>query len=224
MEPKKKLEEFAEQQPDRYRYYITNEAMPKVPGSEMDGVDLVRFREPAVVSAWGGSVNVFGYAEYPIPLTKEQEQKYALAPSAENANYLRAAELSMEQNANMIDGIPNNEPPRVNQGYTVLENEIVGHMEYVLAENPNAPQPYATWARNIRNDEQRGEENFFWGHYFCDPEAAHKDFRARADEQRDFLRESRPSLLDMLRQDRREAARPFQESRIMEKVKKEPER
>ena len=35
---------------------------------------------------------------------------------------------------NMIDGIPNNEPPRVNQGYTILESETVGHMEYVLAE------------------------------------------------------------------------------------------
>ena len=29
MEPKQKLEEFAEQQPDRYRYYITNEALQK---------------------------------------------------------------------------------------------------------------------------------------------------------------------------------------------------
>ena len=124
----------------------------------------------------------------------------------------------------MIDGIPNNEAPRVNQGYTILENEVVGHMEYVLAENPNAPQPYATWARNISNDEQTGDENFFWGHYFCDQEAARKDFYARADSQRDFMRESRPSLLDMLREDRKGAERLFRESPVMEKTRREPER
>lgn len=224
MEPKQKLEEFAQQQPDRYRYYITNEALLKGTCPHMEGMKLEQVREIAPILVENGSVRAFGYVEYPRPLTREQEREYALAPSSENANHLRTAELSTEQNANMIDGIPNNEPPRVNQGYTILENEVVGHMEYVLAENPNAPQPYATWARNMKNDEQSGGENYFWGHYFCDPEAARKDLYARADDQRDSMRESRPSLLDMLREDRQEAARLFREPPAMEKVKKEPER
>lgn len=224
MEPKQKLEEFAEQQPDRYRYYITNEALLKGTCPHMEDMKLVQIKEISPILAENGAVKAFGYVEYPRPLTKEQEQEYSLAPSSENANYLRAAELSTEQNANMIDGIPNNEALRVNQGYTILENEIVGHMEYVLAENPNAPQPYATWARNISNDEQTGDENFFWGHYFCDQEAARKDFYARADNQRDFMKESRPSLLGMLRGDRKEAERPFRESPVMEKTQREPER
>lgn len=224
MEPKQKLEEFAEQQPDRYRYYITNEALLKGTCPQMEDMKLVEVAEIAPVLVENGSVRAFGYVEYPRPLTKEQEREYALAPSSENADHLRAAELSMEQNMNMIDGIPNNEPPRVNQGYTILESEIVGHMEYVLAENQKAPQPYATWARNMRNDEQSGGENFFWGHYFCDPEAARKDLYARADEQRDSIRESRPSLLGMLRQDKENAARSIQEPPAMDHVKRGLER
>lgn len=190
----------------------------------MEDMKLVQIKEIEPILVENGSIRAFGYVEYPKPLTREQEQEYALIPSMENANYLRAAELSTEQNANMIDGIPNNEPPRVNQGYTIRESEVVGHMEYVLAENQNAPQPFATWARNMKNDEERGDENFFWGHYFCDPEAAAKDLHARADEQRESLRESRPSLLDMLRQDREEAARSFQEAPAMDHVKRGLER
>ena len=34
-----------------------------------------------------------------------------------------------------IDGIINNEPPRVNQGYVILESVEVGNKEFVLAEN-----------------------------------------------------------------------------------------
>lgn len=219
MEPKQKLEEFAEQQPDRYRYYITNEALQKGTCPHMEDMKLVEIKEITPVLVESGTVKAFGYVEYPRPLTKELEQEYALVSSSENVNHLRTAELSTEQNMNMIDVIPNNEPPRVNQGYTILESETVGHMEYVLAENQNAPQPYATWARNMKNDEQREEENFFWGHYFCDPEAAVKDLHARADEQRDYLRESRPSLLDMLRQDQKEAARSIQELPAMDHVK-----
>ena len=136
-------------------------------------------------------------------MNREQELKR----QAGKENHLRAAEQSAEQNMNMIDGIPNNEKPRVNQNYVILESEIVGHKEFVLAENPNAPQPYVTWERNMQNDEQRGEENFYWGKYFCDPEAAEKNLHDRADGEREFLRQSRPSLLKSLRQNK-EIARP----------------
>ena len=139
MEPKQKLEEFAAQQPDRYRYYITNEALQKGTCPHMEDMKLVEIKEIAPVLVENGTVKAFGYVEYPRPLAKEQEKEYALVPASENGNHLRATELSTEQNMNMIDGIPNNEPPRVNQGYTILESETVGHMEYVLAENQDAP-------------------------------------------------------------------------------------
>ena len=224
MEAKKKLEEFAEQQPDRYRYYITSEALLKGSCPRMEDMKMVEVPEIAPLLVENGSVKAFGYVEYPKPLTREQEQESFLVPSSRNGDYLRAAELSTEQNANMIDGIPNNEQPRVNQGYTILESETVGHMEYVLAENGNAPSPYVTWARNTKNDEERGEENFFWGHYFGDKEAAQNDLHARADDQREYLNDCRPSLLDMLRQDKAEAAHSLREAPVTEKVKKEPER
>lgn len=140
-------------------------------------------------------------------MNKEQELKKQIVGQTGKENHLRAAEQSAEQNMNMIDGILNNEKPRVNQNYVILESEIVGHKEFVLAENLNAPQPYVTWERNMQDDEQRGEENFYWGKYFCDPEAAEKNLHERADGEREFLRQSRPSLLKTLRQNQ-ENTRP----------------
>lgn len=110
-------------------------------------------------------------------------------------NYLKSAEMRVEQNYNQIDGIINNEPPRVNQGYTILESVEVGSKEFVLAENLHAPQPFVTWVRNMDNDRERGEENFFWGHYFTEKEAAKKDLASRVGEEREYLAERRPSLL-----------------------------
>ena len=138
----------------------------------------------------------------------EQELKREAGGQPRNGDYLLAAELSAEQNMNMLDGIPNNEKPRVNQNYVILESEIVGQKEFVLAQNPNAPQPYVTWERNMQEDERRGEENFYWGKYFCDPEAAEKNFHDRADGEREFLRDLRPSLLKNLRQNQEEITRP----------------
>lgn len=39
----------------------------------------------------------------------EQELKREAGRQPENGDHLRAAELSSEQNMNMLDGIPNNE-------------------------------------------------------------------------------------------------------------------
>ena len=141
-------------------------------------------------------------------MNREQEIKKQAEGQDGKENHLRAAELSEEQNMNMIDGIPNNEKPRVNQNYVILENEIVGEKEFVLAKNPAAPLPYVTWERNMLNDEQKGGENFYWGKYYCDPEAAEKNFHDRADAEREYLREYRPSLLQSLRKNQEEIARP----------------
>lgn len=119
----------------------------------------------------------------------------------QNANYLVAAEMSMEQNCNMLDGIVNNEPPRVNQGYIIIDSETLENQEIVLAEKPKAVQPFVTWRRNISNDEQSGKEDFFWGHYFSDPEAAQKDFTARVQDLHEDLTEQRPSIRYQLKID-----------------------
>ena len=150
-------------------------------------------------------------------MNREQEIKKQAEGQDGKENHLGAAELSAEQNMNMIDGIPNNEKPRVNQNYVILENEIVGEKEFVLAKNPAAPLPYVTWERNMLNDEQKGGENFYWGKYFCDPEAAEKNFHDRADGEREFLRDLRPSLLKNLRQNQEEITRPAAPARGREK-------
>lgn len=189
-----------EQQPDRFRYYITNSALQHGTFPLMAGMDVQESIKP--VNYENGTVTVFGFIDYPQPLTPEQEREYSLAPASQNPNYLKNAEMGMEQNYNQIDGIINNqEPPRVNQGYVILESEMVGHKEFVLAENPKAPQPFATWVRNVQNDEHTGGENFFWGHYFTDESAARRDFRSRVREEEQDLAEQRPSILSQLKTD-----------------------
>lgn len=212
-----------EQQPDKFRYYITNESLQHGTFPHMEGMEVQESVNP--VAYENGAVKAFGFIEYPLPLTLEQEQDYCLVPSSQNAvvrgaawipvsdeqrasrmerneNYLKTAEMGLEQNYNQLDGIINNqEPPRANQGYVMLESETVGHMEFVLAENPKAPQPFVTWARNVQNDEQTGGENFFWGHYFCDETAARTDFRSRVQEEEKDLAERRPSILSQLKTD-----------------------
>jgi len=150
-------------------------------------------------------------------MNREQEIKKQAEGQDGKENHLGAAELSAEQNMNMIDGIPNNEKPRVNQNYVILENEIVGEKEFVLAKNPAAPLPYVTWERNMLNDEQKGGENFYWGKYFCSHEAARKNLHERADGEREFLRDLRPSLLKNLRQNQEEITRPAAPARGREK-------
>ena len=113
----------------------------------------------------------------------EQELKREAGGQPRNGDHLLAAELSEEQNMNMLDGIPNNEKPRVNQNYVILESVVGGN-------------------------KRRGEENFYWGKYYCDPEAAEKNFHDRADVEREYLREYRPSLLQSLRKNQEEIARP----------------
>ena len=122
-------------------------------------------------------------------------------------NYLRIAELETEQNYNQIDGIINNEPPRVNQEYVILESVEVGNKEFVLAENPRAPQPFVTWMRNMDNDRERGGENFFWGYYFTDRDAAQKNFVSRVEDEREYLAQHSPSLLERRKRGQAEVAK-----------------
>ncbi|KXK65270.1 hypothetical protein HMPREF3293_01859 [Christensenella minuta] len=45
--------------------------------------------------------------------------------------------------------------------------------------NSKAPQPYVTW--QFRRSTPR---EYFWGHYYTDKSAAHKDYRRRIAERR----------------------------------------
>lgn len=117
-------------------------------------------------------------------------------------NPLLAAELTMEQNANQLDGVINNLPPerpRVQQGYTVLESATAVSVEVVLAHNPKAPQPFVTWRRNQGD----GPTDFYWGHYFSSEQEARKDFAKRVGE----LAQGRPSLRSQLREKQAEVSR-----------------
>lgn len=129
------------------------------------------------------------------------QDKMLARTAQEKENPLKAVEISVEQNYNQIDGLINNqEPPRVNQGYVILESEIVGHMEFVLAENKKAPQSFVTWQRNIQNDEGRGEDNWFWGHYAVSEESARDDFHTRVKEARDDFLDDHPSIRAQLKE------------------------
>lgn len=217
------LENTHHQEGDKFRYYITNDALNVGTFPHMAGMDVRESIKP--VDYENGAVKAFGFIDYPQPLTLEQERDHCLVPSSQNAvvrgtawipisdeqrasrrernvNYLKTVEMGLEQNYNQLDGLINNqELPRANQGYVILESKIVGHKEFVLAENPKAPQPFATWMRNMQNDEHTGGENFFWGHYFTDEAAAHRDFRSRVREEEQDLAGQRPSILSQLKSD-----------------------
>lgn len=47
-----------------------------------------------------------------------------------------------------------------NVGYEIIKTERVGNKEFVLGHNPRAPEPYATWKRNV------GTTDCYWGKYF----------------------------------------------------------
>lgn len=133
---------------------------------------------------------------------RKAEKADGQIPPSQSANYLQTAEMGLEQNYNQIDGIINNqEPPRVIQGYAIIDSAVVGHKEFVLGESKAAPQPFVTWVRNIQKDEQMGGENFFWGHYFTDPDRARKDFHSRVHEEEQDLAEQHPSILSQLKAD-----------------------
>ena len=135
----------------------------------------------------------------PLKNNAHEEQREGQLQRQEN--YLKTAEMGMEQNYNKIDGIINNqEPPRVNCGYVIIDSDTVGRNEIVLAHNPDAVQPFVTWERDIENDKQTGREDFYWGHYYTDRDNARKDFVSRVEEKREELADRRPSIREQLKE------------------------
>lgn len=66
-----------------------------------------------------------------------------------------------------------------NQGYTILKKRCIGNTGFALGYNSKAPQPYVIWqfCRSTPHE-------YFWGHYYTDKSAAHKDYRRRIAERR----------------------------------------
>ena len=68
------------------------------------------------------------------------------------------------------------------QGYEVIDRKRVGSHEFVLAHNPNAPEPYVTWKCKT------GTNDMYHGHYFTDKLRAERDFKRRINEERSYDR------------------------------------
>lgn len=115
--------QFITQEPGRFRYYITQEALNIGTYPYMGPTDVTRFTaRPHKYEQ--GTVEAFGYVEYPSPLPPEQSRSYALIPAAANEDYLKNAEVSMEINTNMIDGILNNLPEEKKEPEDLREPEV----------------------------------------------------------------------------------------------------
>ena len=98
---------FFKQEPDRFRYYITEDSVQRDTYPYVDETALKRFTSQ-LHKYEQGTISAYGYLEYSKPLTVEQIKDYALTPSPQN--HLETVEKTEEQNYNQIDGILNNLP------------------------------------------------------------------------------------------------------------------
>ena len=64
-----------------------------------------------------------------------------------------------------------------------------GNSEFVLGENPRAPQPYVTWRHTIGD----APTDFYWGHYFGSYHQAKADLKNRAKEDIQMYSEEKPT-------------------------------
>jgi len=67
----------------------------------------------------------------------------------------------------------------INAEYHIFAKVRVGNAEFAIGEHPKAPDRYATWECNCKNDGD-GPPNYFWGHYGNDRTAMVEDFCGRA--------------------------------------------
>jgi hypothetical protein len=98
---------FFKQEPDRFRYYITEDSVQRGTYPYVDETTLKRFTSQ-LHKYEQGTISAYGYLEYSKPLTAEQIKDYTLMPSPQN--HLETVEKTEEQNYNQIDGILNNLP------------------------------------------------------------------------------------------------------------------
>lgn len=70
-------------------------------------------------------------------------------------------------------------------GYEIRRSIVFENDQgFVLAENPNAPQPFVTWQFT---ENEGGGRDYYWGHYTKSADSAAKDFETRpAEYQKDY--------------------------------------
>ena len=78
----------------------------------------------------------------------------------------------MERNGSIYAPCPE---PEIVAGYMITDRMPVKDKVFVLAQNPNAVQPWVTW--QARND----RPGYDWGHYWTDRSEARTDYFLRAD-------------------------------------------
>ena len=77
---------------------------------------------------------------------------------------------------------------RVNEGYVITDSLHIGSTEFVIGENQTQyGTMYVTW-------QCRDGDNYFWGHYLTERQAAEKDLLARAGQEleRNMRRQEQP--------------------------------
>lgn len=77
---------------------------------------------------------------------------------------------------------------RVNEGYVITDSLHIGSTEFVIGENQTRfGTMYVTW-------QCRDGDNYFWGHYLTERQAAEKDLLARAGQEleRNMRRQEQP--------------------------------
>ena len=84
---------------------------------------------------------------------------------------------------------PEREKQIVHQGYAIIDRMQAGAVEFVLGENPRAPQPYVTWRHTIGD----APTDFYWGHYFGSYHKAKADLKNRAKEYIQMYSEEKPT-------------------------------
>lgn len=62
----------------------------------------------------------------------------------------------------------------INSSYVITDRLMVGDSEFVIGENENAPDKFVTWKC------EKGESNYYWGHYCKDRLTALEDLCKRA--------------------------------------------
>ena len=101
---------------------------------------------------------------------------------------------------------PEREKQLVHQGYAIIDRMQAGAVEFVLGENPRAPQPYVTWRHTIGD----APTDFYWGHYLNTYPQAKADLKKRAQEYIRMDREDKqPSVraqLTRMQQEQKPAA------------------
>lgn len=123
-------------QPEIHRYFSTQRPVG-IGTCPPDFVNHENFDKRQPVE--NGGFQAWGYVEYSTPLTEQQIKDYELRPAIRES-HIRAAEMSTEDNLNMIDGIPNNTSPTMDElEQDVAEGKQVSIMDMVAAIKNEKP-------------------------------------------------------------------------------------